>query len=435
MPNYNSVVLKTLSYSYYEFINNYYKILTCPIMPQLELFSLDYLEIKEDLDEIFFELPAILEEGEATQIEILNQLITMSQKIAYCFKELFLNQRQIIKYSITATPPDDVILEDLREWEKFEEQIIPEEISEQCVEYVFSHLDITDRTEAVRMILPFLPLRKTQNYFLHYVETALSYVQDINEPETLNLTLSTLREFLSPKSSTPKEFFTDIKLALEELPHITDYYKFMDELNVIGMAMNDLVNLSHLFYGMINSLCNILSFKELSFEGLTDLHPSYLDFYYLAKSILENDEDAEFSLTALEDRLEDVGQYVYEEYEDTIVEYEDDAQLNMLRIRLIMELADEFTFNMTDFPQQFSPETTEEIGIFIKDLEAYLKSTTKKEAKINMQYMLSLVPFIMTPDQFEDYLLSGLTATSNQVKMRCVALLAGWIKDIKEEME
>ena len=409
-----------IAYSYIEYVHAYLELLNNSLF-----FSTPYLDeetahIQEELKEIFLSLPSILTTNDQDSARVIKEAI--GEKLLNFRDILEQKYRTLNGYSrelhhLVATHQNNPeFSKDYIDQEAFNDEAILamdfNQLAEDCTQFIFKEKSMKARQKHVSELFPSIPIKITKANFLDYVKKSICHI-DIEDSKDAALFLTSILEQLFDGKSFKSygKDFSDLVESLEELTTYDDPIDFFEEADSLEQTINTLFELLHAMYRMICTLSNLLLFDHIDFNTLTEMHPSFFDFYHCIKKILTDAEDASFLKSSIGERVDEVQKELQEQLVKVSSAKETDPLFIVIQTYLSMEMSSLFGFALNK-DKTYSEETQSVLDDFVKLLDEKLSTLPTAERKLRMQYFMSCIPFVMPEATFRTYVKAGFSNIS-----------------------
>lgn len=408
-----------IAYSYIEYVHAYLELLNNSLF-----FSTPYLDeetahIQNELKKIFLYLPELLtsnettSKGKNTKIEkerVGETLLNFRDKLEQKYRSLNSYRREL-HHLVAKAQNDPEFAGSYIDHEEFSDEAILQmdfdRLAEDCTNFVFKDKSLKTKQLHASSILPAIPLKITKANFLDYVKKSIHHIDIEDTVEAANFLTSILTQLFDGKRF---EFygqdFGDFTESLAELTTYDDPIDFFEEADSLEQTINTLFELLRAMYRMICTLSNLLLFEHIDFNTLTELHPSFFDFYHCIKKILTDANDASFLKASLGERVDEVQKEVQSELIKVSKKKEADPMFILIQTYLSMDMSSLFGFTMKK-DKQYSKETLAVLDNFVDELGHSLSEIPTTDRKLRMQYFMSSIPFVMPEATFKSYVSAG----------------------------
>ncbi|OON99319.1 MAG: hypothetical protein ATN35_13265 [Epulopiscium sp. Nele67-Bin004] len=403
----------TISYSYIYAVDNLLNIYTHSAYPVLNFISEDLLKLIGEVSTIFISLPNLVGEEEEYKSNYIDRLLYIRNTLTQNIIELFSYQREIFHILSLFQLDKDVqqhIIDELDVDPEFVASIDFSDLAAECTEFVFD-VEENDELHQKRAadILIAIPSTMTTAFFIDYVSKSIPLIHSSDDETSIDGLLGILELYLNPFSDTNtlirKNF--DFIETLNQLKTITDYQALEEETSIFGEEIDNLMTICDNLFNACCGISNLLVLDDIEFESISSLHPTYSDFYYSIKNIVEKSADTSFLLEAMPERVEQTLHQIGDEYLADFKIKPSETHINVMHANLAASVGDALTLDVLYEPTQPDEYCKQAINEFIKKTEAMLKSLPKREAKLRMQYFLSVIPFIMSNTKLYEYIITG----------------------------
>lgn len=383
--------------------------------------SFDYLDsetttILKEMKTLFSALPTLVgAEGEFKEAYI-NQLLDYRTVLETKYRTLSAYKRELqhlcsYRNLVNAAQTETldafgISLEDA-------ETLDFEQIANDITNFIFTAPNKKERQVRASAILPHVPIRMTKDSFLDYLEKSLFTISiEDSEPKALLLT-SVLKQLLDGKlCPSYGQDFKDIGISIDDLKAYDDLEVFFEEADLLNETLDFAIEvLSHL-YRMICSFSNLLIFDGLDFESLTDMHVSFSDLYYTLQGILKQSDDTDVLLETLPERVSTIKESLEKAYHKACKQKDLDPLFMLIQTYLMMDISFVFGFD-TGKHDAYSNDVTTVFKDFLAEVKEHLLSLSNEERKLRMQYLMSVLPFIMNQATFSNYISHGFSSSSS----------------------
>lgn len=431
-----------IAYSYIEYAHAYLKLLNNSLF-----FSTPYLDeetahIQEELKEIFLYLPELLTSQERvangkdskTEKERVGEtLLNFRDKLEQKYRTLNGYAREL-HHLVARAQNDPDFSGEYIDLEEFSDEAILQmdfnRLAEDCTNFVFKEKSLKTRQLRASQLFPAVPLKITKANFLDYVKKSIHHIDIEDTTEAATFLTSILSQlFDGKKFAFYGQDFSDLVESLKELTEFDDPIDFFEEADSLEQTINTLFELLHAMYRMICTLSNLLLFEHIDFNTLTELHPSFFDFYHCIKKLLTDTEDVSLLKTSLEERIDEVKKEIQSELIKVSKKKEADPMFILIQTYLSMDMSSLFGFALNK-DKKYSAETLAVLDQFVDNLGEAISALPVAERKLRMQYFMSSIPFVMPESTFKTYVTAGF---SNISKPQQTLLAAMAIHSILEQ--
>ena len=427
-----------IAYSYIEYVHAYLKLLNNSLF-----FSTPYLDeetahIQEELKEIFLSLPNLLTsstpECKNTQKEAVGEkLLHFRDVLEQKYRTLNGYSREL-NHLVAINQNNPEFSSSYIDAEDFTDEAILamdfHKLAEDCTAFIFNEKSLKTRQQRASQLFPSIPVKITKANFLDYVKKSIHHIEIEDTKESAEFLSSILMQLFDGKNfKAYGHDFKDLVESLKELTTFDDPIDFFEEADSLEQTINTLFELLHAMYRMICTLSNLLLFDPIDFNKLTELHPSFFDFYHCIKKVLTDAEDASFLKASMGERVDKVRQELQAELVKVSKKQVADPLFLLIQTYLSMEMSSLFGFALNK-NKTYSEMVQQVLNDFVALLDENLSKLTTTERKLRMQYFMSCIPFVMPEATFKTYVTAGF---SNIAKPKQTLLAAMSIHNVLDQ--
>ncbi len=431
-----------IAYSYIEYVHAYLELLNNSLFFSTPYLDEETAEIQDELKEIFLYLPELLtsQNKNASRTDTTSERERIGERLLNFRDQLEQKYRTLNSYRrelhhlVTKAQNDPEFAGTYIDHEEFSDEAILEmdfnRLAEDCTQFVFKDKSVKTRQLHASQLFPSIPLKITKANFLDYVKKSIHCIDIEDTAESATFLTSILAQLFDGKRfDFYGQDFSDFVESLTELTTYDDPIDFFEEADSLEQTINTLFELLHAMYRMICTLSNLLLFEHIDFNTLSELHPSFFDFYHCIKKILTNTDEASFLKASLGERVSEVQKELQYELIKVSKQKESDPMFIVIQTYLSMDMSSLFGFKLTK-NKGYSQETLAVLNQFVDELGESLNSMPLSERKLRMQYFMSSIPFVMSDATFKTYVNAGF---SNISKPQQTLLSAMAIHSILEQ--
>ncbi|OON90446.1 MAG: hypothetical protein ATN33_02960 [Epulopiscium sp. Nele67-Bin001] len=399
------IVYATLSYSYIYLVDNILSLYEVPSPICISDIDTEFDEISKEMCNIFTSLPTLIGADETYTLPFINRITDLRNKIENKYRAL-INYRKELAYTTFTRNFDDKILDDSQiSIEQFDE-IDFNQIALDCTEHVFSNPDLTQSVAAD--VLSVTPIKMTQDYFFYYVKKSLAYVNLADDPEVVKEFIKNISNHLIKQETYELK---EIENILKDIQAIEDIDEFLEECEYLEETIEYLIFACNALFKISGMYFNLLLLDSITFADIKNLYVSYNDFFHTLKHIIAGEYD-EYLLSTFRNQVNMASISVMEKYVPMAKQHIDLEHINFMKFNLLVGIEEMFSYGRVEEPTERSRECAIIIENFLEEAAKSLKSMPKREAKIRMQFFISSIPFIMSKNQFYEYVIDGLGNTN-----------------------
>lgn len=426
-----------VSLAYISLLIDSTNIFTDPLGPAIPEIAQELGEITNDIKSYFLSLDSLIGGGAESRGKCASQLQAHHKVLEEKFKTINAYGRELHhisthlenRYYLISTKPEDI------------EGINYHQFIHEGLEFIGQSETKEDEMHKIREFLRFLPMRMTKDSFTDYVTKSLKKVA--SNPADLNneLFLSVFKQMFDGRTATSYgTTFSDIYIAIEDLrkQSKTDITGqciegMFDDIYLLQDTIESLSRVITTLHNAISSLSILLLLDHLTLDVLCEEHITFNDFFHTVKSLISDDthgEDYNIMVETLPDRLSHVFDEINDTYNKVTADFYDKLEKDLLpkseeslqsikvfsliQYYLMLNVEDVFSFReATDGANQLPSSVVDSATYFLSQQFETLKAA---ERKVRMQYLMSMLPFIMDTQEFASYFDGAIEGTSNQVQ-------------------
>ncbi|WP_069997432.1 hypothetical protein [Cellulosilyticum sp. I15G10I2] len=425
----------SLSYSYIKYIDEYLALLNNTLYTSINYLDEETSDIINRLKNIFLELPEIFAENATSKETYASQILEIRKVLERKYRVLNAYQREL--HHLTTHLNFTQNISDLSgEFPKLiEEQIASidfNQLSSDCVSFIFDATDMHTKQERASLLLPYIPIRMTKENYLSYVKKSIEFIAIEDNYENAVLLTSVLEQLfdghLCPSFG---EDFNDIAVTLSELNEEVHTEDFYENADLLGETIVTSLQMLNTLYKLTGALASLLLLEDLDFKTLTTLHISFYDLYYTLKDILISDENKELFLSTLPDQVREIKDSLKIKYQKVSENETLDPLFTLMHTYLSVDASHIFGFAIQKNPQP-APDIIAVFDNFSAKLKLHLLQLPAAQRKLRMQYFISTIPFIMSSKSFSIYMQQAFSPTSNRHQSFTAAM---YLSHVLEENE
>lgn len=273
-----------------------------------------------------------------------------------------------------------------------------------CVHFIFSDLKTSEVKRKTEMLLPYIPIRMTQENYLAYIQKSLAYMA-LSSPHLKEYALPLLLNqlFDGHHCTYFGKSFKDIADMLNTLKEESSIKDFDENVELLEEMLEDSILMIETLYQITGCFYSLLLVDDLDFENLADLHMSFGDLYHTLKAILSSDENKALFLETLTERVDEIKTVLQISYDKILPQVQSDSLWIKIHPYLSTALEYLFSFNTQKQPTD-DIASLEILQDFANQLSKHLDALPVVEKKLRMQYFISKIPFIMSEKIFKSYI-------------------------------
>lgn len=426
-----------ISFAYISLLQDSTSLLANPFSLSIGEMDQDLVNVFQDTQAIFSSLELLIGGDEASRGECIQKLQSHHRTLEKKYKALNGYSRELNHIAINLE-------------EKFHLQTTPLSAIEGINYHQFIHetLDFISQSKTpkeknykLQEVLRFIPMRMTKSTFIDSIKNSLEKISSGKNQENSTLFLPIFQQLFDGRL-TPDyhEVFEDLAIAIESIRDTSqtdleanDIEEVFDDIYLLKDTIEELYNMLFLLHRITSNISVLLLLDHLRFDILCNEHIAFQDLYLTVKSLISghtHGEDYTILLETLPARLEDIYNEIDENYQlsfnklrETVkkgaLAQTDEAMksitlFNLIHSYFLLDIGDVFSFNeKTEDDTGLSKTIIEEAIIF---LEEQFSKLSPAERKLRMQYLISMLPFMMDDQSFANYFNDALEGTSNPIK-------------------
>lgn len=404
-----------ISYSYINYIHEYLTLLNNSLYSSTEYLDTETFSIIEDLKDIFLSLPDIISQNlelkETRAAKIMEFRTILEQK----YRVLHAYQRELhhcITSFNTASNPSESSHSSTYKAEDEIASIDFDQLTSDCVNFVFEEPQMNKRQERAALLLPYIPIKITKENYLHYLEKSIQQIAIENTSENAERLVSILEQLFDGHFCPGYgNHFKDLAATLDELSVNTNSEDFYENTELLGETIDSFLKIVHSLYKMIGALANLLLFDDIDFSTITNLHISFYDLYHSVKNIIISDEDRELFLSTLPDKVQEIKDELQISYKKIGDSNDLDPSFALIQTYLSIDVDHIFGFNIRKYTHS-ADEVTLVFDDFLSRLKERLLKLSNSDRKLRMQYFISTIPFVMSDKTFYAYIKQSFSTLS-----------------------
>lgn len=315
-------------------------------------------------------------------------------------------------------------------------------------QFVHEGLDFISKSQSekeknykIKEILRALPMRMTKNSFINYVKHSLQKIAQSPLDKDNTLFLSVFKQMFDGRLAEDYGVtFYDISMAIEDFRNQSetsltseDIERIFDDIYLLKDTIEELYSMITMLHNIISYLSTLLILDSLDFDILSQEHVAFKDLFFTVKSLITGEihgEDYSIMVETLPDRLANVFDEIDENYVKSTKDFYDKLEkasfpkteeslklikvFSLIQFYLGLNIEDAFSFDeSTDSSLGLPDSVTDSATEF---LNQELNRLNPSERKLRMQYLMSMLPFIMDKQEFAVYFDSAIEGTSNEIQ-------------------
>ena len=426
-----------ISFAYISLLVDLTDMLTSPLSLSIGEMDQDLAVIIQDIKGYFSSLDSLIGNNEVSRSECIQTLQLHHKALEQKYQVLNGYNRELShiaidleeKYHLKSTPPDAI------------QGINYHQFIHEALDFISRSETPKEKTYKLQEVLRFIPMRMTKDSFVSYISDSLERVSPGKGETSGTLFLSVFKQMFDGRF-TPSyhEVFYDLAVAIEDIREQTkldlspeDIETIFDDLYLLKDTAEEIHHLLTLLHTIISEMSVLLILDNLDFEVLSSEHVAFKDLFFAMKSLIDEEiygEDYYILLETLPDRLGAIYDEINENYQkhisklDAVIQKGSLTQteetlksiklFSLMRFYLLLDIEDAFSFSEAlENDTTLSEEIIESATEFLREQLDILKPA---ERKLRMQYLISILPFIMDDQEFASYFNDGLEGTSNEIK-------------------
>ncbi|MGL4363459.1 MAG: hypothetical protein ACRCSG_09410, partial [Cellulosilyticaceae bacterium] len=303
MEQKQSALFVAISYSYINFIDDYLAVLKNPAYLSCQYLDQDLTDILQEIKTLFVSLPSLLNADTSYKETYAKKIVDFRTVLEKKYRTLHAIQRELQHrtslYNQT-TVLEEANYEDFGMDAKDAAEMDFSALAKDCTDYVFSSSDALTRQQKAAALLTYIPMRMTQERFMHSIEQSLFEINIDDTDEQASFLVDILsQQFDGRNFSGFNSEFDDLGLSLDELQCSLDQESFFEHAELLNETLDYTMSLLQKLHHMICAFGNLLIFDALTFETLTDMHASFYDFFCSLQNIITQHDDSEMFLEIL----------------------------------------------------------------------------------------------------------------------------------------
>ena len=426
-----------ISFAYISLLVDLTDMLTSPLSLSIGEMDGDLDAIIQDIKGIFSSLDSLIGGEEISRSECIQTLQLHHKTLEQKYQALNGYNRELShiatdleeQYHLKSTPPDSI------------QGINYHQFIHEALDFIAQSETKKEKTYKIQEVMSSIPMRMTKDSFIDYIGHSLEKVSPGKVEASGTLFLSVFKQMFDGRF-TPHyhEVFYDLAVAIEDIRQQSkidlgseDIVAIFDDLYLLKDTAEEIHHLLTLLHTIISEMSVLLILDNLNFDILTHEHIAFQDLFFTMKSLIDGEvygEDYHILLETLPDRLGAIYDEINQIYEQGIDKLDATIKkgsltqteqtlksvklFSLMRFYLLLGIEDAFAFseateNDIALPQEIIEAATD----FLREQLDILKPA---ERKLRMQYLISILPFIMDDQQFASYFNDGLEGTSNEIK-------------------
>lgn len=430
-------IKKGVSFAYISLLKDFSDMLTHPLYDHVESIDTEVYTIIQHLNSIFLSLDTIVDDNENLRADFVNKIQEYQSTLVDRYSTLNGYERELSHISMCLEENYQLATNNVADVQGINyNQFINE-----FLDFIGDIKNIKSQKYKLTQTIRFIPMRMTKASFLNYIGTSLKRISVGNTFEHHNRFLSVFRQIFDGRQALGyNKYFFDLADAIEKFRTILDKELIVDEIletfediHLIKNTVDELFDLLDILHSINSRLCILFALDSLYFTDIMENHISFKDFFFTIKSLIKTEDsnvDYEVILDTLPDRLDEVYSEIKTEYDDITQKLFDKVKNNLIsetdesieklkidgliRSYLLLNIQDAFSFDETQEQSKRLPDS------YIEDAKQFLEEQFQLlkpyERKLRMQYLISVMPFIMNNNQLSSYIHHGIDGTSNEVK-------------------